>query len=74
MKMRVKAGHSVQAIQRHVNFFGESFQLIGGQLAELALYFPELVKNQGKESSLGRVCIRAPENNHQSPAVLRIRI
>src|SRR5277367_4302892 len=48
MKMGIKAGDSMQAIQRHINFFGESFQLIGGQVAELALNFPELAKNQGE--------------------------
>lgn len=48
MKMRIKTGNSVQAIQRHVNFCGESFQLVGGQVAELALNFPELIKNQGE--------------------------
>ena len=48
MKVRIKTGHSVQAIQRHINFFGESFQLIGGQVAELTLNFPEFVKKQGE--------------------------
>jgi hypothetical protein len=69
MEMRVKAGHPVQAIQRHINFFGESFQLVGGQVAELALNFPKLAKNHGEKTSPGRVCIHAPENNHQSRAV-----
>src|SRR5271169_487740 len=48
MKMRVKTSDSVQAIQRHINFLGERFQLIGRQVAELMLNFPELVKNQGE--------------------------
>ena len=48
MKMGIKACDSVQAIQRHINFFSESSQLIGGQVAELALNFPELTENQGE--------------------------
>ncbi len=40
MKMGIKTGDAVQAIQRHINFFGERLQLIGGQIAELALNIP----------------------------------
>jgi hypothetical protein len=29
MKMRIKTGDSVQAIQWHIDFFGESFQSVG---------------------------------------------
>jgi len=60
MKMRIKASDTVQAIQRHINFFGESFQLIGWQVAELALNFPELTENQGEEILTGGEYAFAP--------------
>ena len=66
MKMRIKTGHAMQAIQRHINFLGERLQLVSGQVAELALDFPELVENQGETSSPGRLFIPSSENNCQS--------
>ena len=71
MEMGIKAGQPVQAVQWHVNFFGEHSQLIGGQIAELALNVPQFVENQGETSSPGRLFILGSENNHQSGAVLR---
>ena len=66
MKMRIKAGDAVQAIQRHIDFFGESFQLIGGQIAELALNFPELTENQGEENLTGGEYAFAPRKTTTS--------
>lgn len=66
MKMRIKTGHPMQAIQRHVNFLGERAQLVSGQITVLALDIPQLIENQGETSSPGRLFIPSSENNCQS--------
>ena len=40
MKMRIKAGHAVKAIQRHIDFRGKRLQFLGRQIAELPLNIP----------------------------------
>jgi hypothetical protein len=64
--MRIKAGDTVQAIQWDIHFFGESFQLIGGQVAELALNFPELTENHGEEILTGGEYAFAPRKTTTS--------
>lgn len=66
MEVRIKTGHAVQAIQRHIYFFRERAQLIGGQISELALNIPQFIENQREASSPGRLFIPSPENNCQS--------
>jgi hypothetical protein len=53
MKMRIETCNAVQAVKRKINFRGKVLKLVGWQVAELALNFPEFVKDQRLASSTG---------------------
>jgi hypothetical protein len=52
--MRVKAGHAVQAGKRYIDFPGQSPELLGGYVSELALNLPEVFENQRRSPRTGR--------------------
>ena len=55
MKMGIKTGDAVQAIQRHVYFLRKALQLIGRQIAELTLNVPQLIENQRRDFLTGEI-------------------
>lgn len=55
MKVRIKAGYRVDLTNRNMNVRGERLELVGGQVAEIALYGPQFFKHDSGHSASGEI-------------------